>query len=100
MSNEFTPEEVVKEGFSLALDQLQEMDDEECVSMVRSFTECMSKWQPAVADLSDDPMRLSLTVSSLASLFNLAFCRAYKYTDRRLAAQEAIAKAFGQEVDE
>ena len=100
MNEEFRPEELVYESARMAQQQVDTMDDEECVLMVRSFTELMVDWQPEIAKLTNDPMQLGMAVSSLASLFNLAFCRAYRFTDKKLAAQEAIAKAFGQEVDE
>ena len=100
MNEEFAPEQLVFEAAKMAQRQVDDMDDEECVLMVRSFTELMVDWQPEVAKLTEDPMQLAMAVSSLACLFNLAFCRAYSFTDKKLAAQEAIAKAFNQEVDQ
>ena len=97
MKEEFDPRDLVGHAMIVAQTQLDTMDDEECVLMVRSFTEVMVDWQPEIARLADDPIQLGVAVSSLASLFNLAFCRAYDFTDKKLAAQEAIKKAFGKE---
>lgn len=96
---EFDPRELVAHAVVMAQTQLETMDDEECVLMVRSFVELMVDWQPEIAKLADDPIQLGIAVSSLATLFNLAFCRAYSFTDKKLAAQVAIEKALGREVD-
>lgn len=100
MKEDFNPQELVLEGVRLAQIQLEDMDDEECVLMVRSFTELMVDWQPEIAKLANNPIHLGLAVSSLASLFNLAFCRAYDFTDKKLTAQQAIEKAFSKEGDQ
>ena len=100
MNEEFDPKELVAHAAIMADSQLNTMDDEECVLMVRSFTQLIIDWQPNVAELADDPIQLGVAVSSLAILFNLAFCRAYNFTDKKLAAQEAIEKAFGKEGDQ
>lgn len=99
MNNEFNPIELIEYSLKMAERQLDTMDDEECVAMVRSFTELMAEWQPEIAKLADQPVQLGIAVSSLATLFNLAFVRAYSFTEKKMAAQDALEKAFSKEVD-
>ena len=78
----------------LADDQLDEMSDEECILMVRSYVEVMSDWQPEIQRLSDKPGELALSVLTLNKLFMRAFKKAYGYTERRIEATEALERAF------
>ena len=79
---------------ALALDMLQDMDDEESVTMIRDFCQVMIDWQPNIAVHREDPIMLGISCLVTAQLFKMCFDKAYRYTDKKIAAQEAIAKAF------
>jgi len=91
---EKTAQEMVDYGEAVAMDMIQDMDPEECVVMVRDFCRVMAEWQPNVAALADEPVMLGITCLSTAKLFELAFKKAYTYTDKKVDAINAINKAF------
>ena len=89
-----TAKEMVEYGEQLAEMMLKDMDEEECVTMVRDYCRGMAEWQPNVAIHADDPVMLGITCLSTAKLFELAFQKAYAYTDKKVDAMNAIDKAF------
>ena len=94
MFNDQAPQELIKMARELSLEQIEEMDDQECILMVRSYVELMAEWQPELGRLKDRPGDLALAVLTLNQLFNRAFIKAYGYTERRLEATEALERAF------
>lgn len=98
---------LVKIGRAKAEAMFAQMDDEEAISMVRSFVECMMKWQPSI-DESDHTlgeestegataMCIGINALAISELFQMAFIKAYDHSDRKVKAMEAIDKAFGFE---
>ena len=55
----------------------------------------MADWQPEVYRQLDDPTLLAITSLTTSKLFELAFMKAYKYSEKHVQAKEAIEKAFG-----
>jgi len=100
MSNP-TPEEVAADmvdyGIQTAQLMLDDMDEEETVTMVREFCKVVAKWQPNVAIYIDDPVMLGLSCLSTAALFQLAFQKAYTYTDKKMDAITALKNALGED---
>ena len=98
----FLPEEesyeLVKHAELLANEMLKEMPGEECVDMVRQFCGVMAEWQPNIKENINDPVLLGLHCLAAADLFKKAFVKAYAQTDKLIKAQEAIKKAFGEEL--
>ena len=92
---EFSPAELIEYSKDMAAIQLESMTDEEAISMVRDFTQVMADWQPAVKQLSDEPIQMATACLSLAALFQDAFIKAYGFTEKRMAAEEALQKALG-----
>lgn len=94
-----TPREEARELVEYAKDiadvMLEDMSGEECVQMVRDFCGVMADWQPNIAENLGNPVLLGLHCLAAADLFEKAFVKAYKETDSRLKAQEAIDKALG-----
>ena len=96
--SQFNPKELVEYAEQLAEMQASEMNQEECVLMVRSFTEAMAEWQPSVKEFTgseESAVQLAVACLTLSHLFQKAFCSAYSFTEKRLEAQEAIEKALG-----
>ena len=95
-----TPEEVAADmvdyGCQTARLMLDDMDEDETVAMVREFCEVVARWQPNVAIYRDDPIMLGLSCLSTAALFQLAFQKAYTYTDKKLDAITALKNALGE----
>lgn len=89
--------EMIEYGEAAALELLNGMSDEDCISMVRDFCGLMVDWQANIAIYKDDPVMLGLSCLGAAELFKLAFYRAYVYTDKKVDAMNAINKAFGGE---
>ena len=94
MFNDQAPQELIKMASHLSEEQVDEMSDEECINMVRSYVELMAEWQPELGRLSDRPGDLALAVLTLNQLFNRAFVKAYDYTEKRIEATEALERAF------
>ena len=92
-----TVAEMLEYGESAAHLLLENMDDDDCVAMVRDFTSLLADWQPNIGCYREDPVMLGLSCLSAAHLFKLAFTRAYLYTDKKVDAIEAIQKAFGDQ---
>ena len=92
-----TASEMIEYGEAAALQMLDDMNDDECLQMVRDFCKVMADWQPNIAIYLDEPVMLGLSCLSAAELFKLAFYRAYVYTDKKVDAMNAINKAFGVE---
>ena len=93
-SRSHAPQEIIEAALELADLQIQDMDDDECILMVRSYVETMADWQPELARLGENPTDLALAVLTLNQLFLKAFKKAYSYTERRLEATEALERAF------
>lgn len=83
------------EGVSLSA--LAEMDEDECVVMVRDFCRVMADWQPSIATQLDDPMSLGVACLSMAHLFQECFIKAYDYSSRKVDAISALKQALGEE---
>lgn len=94
------PEQVaanmVDHGVKAAQLMLDDMSEEETVAMVREFCEVVARWQPNVAIYKDDPIMLGLSCLTTAALFQLAFHKAYTYTDKKLDAITALKNALGE----
>lgn len=95
MNNDFHPQEMVDYAQDIASEMIQKMPEEEAVLMVRDCIGVLAEWQPAVAEHRDDPTMLAITALSTTRLFELAFLKAYRYSEKHLEAREAIEKAFG-----
>ena len=107
--DECSPEDIgshlVDIGRAKAEAMFVQMDDEEAISMVRSFVECMMKWQPSIdesntgieASEGATAMCVGINALAIAELFQLAFIKAYDHSDKKVKAMEAIDKAFGLE---
>ena len=98
MTSDFEPEEMLVYASKVASEMLEAMPDEEAVVMVRDFVNVMAKWQPeAYSKLNNDPTLVALTALSTATLFQKAFIKAYAYSERHVAAREAVEKALGDQ---
>jgi len=97
MSQDFDPLDMIHYAEKIAAEMVQEMPDEEAVTMVRDFVSVLADWQPAVAAQRDDPTMLAITALSTTRLFELAFLKAYGYSERHVQAREAIEKALGEQ---
>ena len=99
--NEPSPDQTVSEMHEYADAAAEEilagMTDEEAITMVRDFCTVIAKWQPNIDIYKDEPVMLGLSCLSAAQLFRIAFGRAYRYTDKKLAAQQALEKVFNKE---
>ena len=95
MNESFNPQEMVDYAQDIASQMIREMPEEEAVLMVRDFIGVLADWQPSVAEHLGDPTMLAMTALSTTRLFELAFLKAYKYSEKHLEAREAIEKAFG-----
>ena len=93
-SNKEIIDEMMEYADDVADEMLRDMSPEQAVTMVREFTSTMVDWQPGVAELADDPIKLGISCLSTAKLFVKAFAVAYNYTDKHLQAKEAIEKAL------
>lgn len=88
--------EMINYGIQTAQLMLDDMDEEETVIMVREFCAVVARWQPNVAACIDDPVTLGLSCLTTAALFQLAFQKAYTYTDKKMDALHALKKALGE----
>ena len=79
----------------IAREIVTNMPEEEATHMVRDFVRVMADWQPEVYRQLDDPTLLAITSLTTSKLFELAFMKAYKYSEKHVQAKEAIEKAFG-----
>ena len=79
----------------IAQEMIGNMPDEEAIHMVRDFIKVMADWQPEVYRQLGDPTMLAITSLTTAKLFELAFMKAYKYSEKHVQAKEAIEKALG-----
>ena len=96
-NNDHTVQEMHEYADAAAEEILAGMSDEETITMVRDFCTVMAKWQPNIDIYKDEPVMLGLSCLSAAQLFRIAFGRAYRYTDKKLAAQQALEKVFNTE---
>lgn len=95
MNAPFEPSEMVDYAEQIAREMVGNMPDEEAIHMVRDFIRVMADWQPEVYRQLEDPTMLAITSLTTAKLFELAFMKAYKYSEKHVQAKEAIEKAFG-----
>lgn len=95
MTAQFEPSEMVDYAEQIAREMVKNMPDEETIHMVRDFIRVMSDWQPEVYRQLEDPTMLAITSLTTAKLFELAFIRAYQYSEKHVQAKEAIEKALG-----
>ena len=91
----FDPSELVDYAEQIAQQQVEDMSQEACIEMVRSYTALMSKWQSNVQELAEEPVALAIACLTLSHLYQKAFCEGYSFTERRMEATEAIEKALG-----
>ena len=98
MSQDFEPIEMLLHAEKVAEQMLDAMPDEEAVAMVRDFVQVMAEWQPrAYEEVGDNPSLVALTALSTASLFQKAFLKAYAYSEKHVAAREAVEKVLGDQ---
>jgi len=95
MTAPFEPSEMVDYAEQIAREIVTNMPEEEATHMVRDFVRVMADWQPEVYRQLDDPTLLAITSLTTSKLFELAFMKAYKYSEKHVQAKEAIEKAFG-----
>ncbi len=90
----FVAREMVDYAEELAQQMLVDMDDDECVAMVRDFISVMIEWQPNIAAVVHDPGLVAISSLTTAALFQSCFAKAYVFTDKKVDAMNAISKAF------
>ena len=100
MSSDPTPlatvHDMMEYGSHVAEQMIADMDEEEATLMVRDFVTVIAKWQPNVAIYADDPVMLGISCLATSYLFQMAFKKAYLYTDKKVDALNALKKAFGE----
>lgn len=100
MSSDPTPlatvNDMMEYGSHVAEQMIAEMDEEEATLMVRDFVAAIAKWQPNVAMHADDPVMLGISCLATSYLFQMAFKKAYLYTDKKVDAINALKNAFGE----
>lgn len=89
------PQAMVTHAGEIAIEMAAEMPDEEAVLMVRDFISVLSEWQPTIAQYADDPTMLAIGSLATARLFELAFLKGYSFSEKQIAARDAIKKALG-----
>lgn len=95
-SPQATVDHMLEYGEEIARAMLSEMDEEEATAMVRDFVEIVSRWQPNVASHAGDPVMLGISCLATAYLFQMAFKKAYLYTDKKVDAINALKNALGE----
>lgn len=99
MSSDPTPlttvNEMLEYSKELAIKMAEEMDEEEATLMVRDFVTVIAKWQPNVAVHSGDPVMLGISCLVTSYLFQMAYKKAYLYTDKKVDAINALKNALG-----
>jgi len=95
MTEDFEAQDMINYAEKIAQEMVSAMPDDEAVLMVRDFIRVLAEWQPAVHDQIGDPAMLAITALSTTRLFELAFLKAYSYSERQVAAREAIEKVLG-----
>ena len=83
-------------GNQIAERMIAEMDEEEATQMVRGFIEVIARWQPNVAVHAGDPVMLGISCLATSYLFQMAFKKAYLYTDKKVDAINALKNALGE----
>lgn len=98
MSSDPTPlatvEEMMRYGALIAKQMVAEMNEEEATLMVRDFVTVIAKWQPNIAAYADEPVMLGISCLATSYLFQLAFKKAYLYTDKKVDAINALKSVF------
>jgi hypothetical protein len=94
MTSPLEPSEMVDYAEQIAREMVNKMPDEEAIHMVRDFIRVMADWQPEVYNVLEDPTLLAITSLTTSKLFELAFAKAYKYSEKHVQAREAIEKVF------
>ena len=98
MSADFDPKEMIDYAEQIAQNMASDMPDDEAILMTRDFVRVMHDWQPEVySKIADDPTMLAITSLTTAKLFELAFLKAYSYSERHVQAREAIEKVLGEQ---
>ena len=97
MTQDFEPQDMITYADKIAHEMVEDMPEDEAVLMVRDFVRVLTEWQPAVHAQMDDPTMLAITALSTTRLFELAFLKAYSYSEKQVAAREAIEKVFGEQ---
>ena len=95
MTEDFEAQDMINYAEKIAQEMVTTMPDDEAVLMVRDFIRVLAEWQPAVREQIGDPAMLAITALSTTRLFELAFLKAYSYSERQVAAREAIEKVLG-----
>lgn len=100
MSSDPTPlatvHDMMEYGSTVAEQMIADMDEEEATLMVRDFVTLIAKWQPNVAIHADNPVMLGISCLATSYLFQMAFKKAYLYTDKKVDAINALKNAFGE----
>ena len=91
-----TVHEMMEYGAQLAEAMIVEMDEEEATLMVRDFVSVIADWQPNVAIHADNPVMLGISCLVTSYLFQMAFKKAYLYTDKKVDAINALKNALGE----
>ena len=97
MTQDFNPKDMIAYADKIAHEMVEEMPDDEAILMVRDFIRVLAEWQPAVHSKIGEPTMLAITALSTTRLFELAFLKAYSYSEKHVAAREAIEKVFGEQ---
>ena len=97
MTQDFTSQDMITYADKIAHEMVDVMPDDEAVLMVRDFIRVLAEWQPAVHAQLGEPTMLAITALSTTRLFELAFLQAYAYSERHVAAREAIEKVFREQ---
>ncbi len=96
LEDPFDPQEMVTYANDLALDMALDMPEEEAVMMVRDFIGVLAEWQPSIASHAGDPTMIAITSLATARLFEYAFQKAYRFSEKQIEARDAIKKALGE----
>ena len=95
MNEAFDPKDMITYADKIAHEMVEKMPDDEAVLMVRDFIRVLAEWQPHVYEQMADPTMLAITALSTTRLFELAFLQAYSYSERHVAAREAVETVLG-----
>lgn len=97
MNEDSTVRDMIDHAHSIAKVMVDDMPEDEAILMVRDFISILADWQPTIKAQLDDPTMLAITSLATTKLFELAFVKAYGFSERQIAAREAIKKVFGDQ---
>ena len=96
LEDPFDPNEMVVYAGEIALQMAIDMPEEEAVLMVRDFIGVLSEWQPSIAQHAGDPTMIAISALATTRLFEHAFQKAYRFSEKQIEARDAIKKALGE----